>query len=91
MQIWLITRANRAELREVEARVYPVVLIVTNGMAALVLSNSQDNIPGVSLAGKEPQALECEELRFLAILLKGLKTKAALKIEWPQYTRTVNL
>ena len=47
-------------------------------MAALVLC--QDDIPGASL--REPQALKCEELRFLLKCggdsLKELKTKAAL-------------
>ena len=49
-------------------------------MAARVLT--QDDIPGASLAGREPQALKCKELRFWLRCrgdsLKGLKTKAAL-------------
>ena len=49
-------------------------------MAARVLT--QDDIPGASLAGREPQVLKCEELRFWLRCrgdsLKGLKTKAAL-------------
>ena len=49
-------------------------------MAARVLT--QDDIPGASLAGREPQALKCEELRIWLRCrgdsLKGLKTKAAL-------------
>ena len=49
-------------------------------MAARLLT--QDDIPGAFLLGREPQALECEELRFLLKCrgdsLKGLKTKTAL-------------
>ena len=49
-------------------------------MAALVLS--QDDILGAAVAGREPQALKCEELRFWLKCrddsLKRLKTKAAL-------------
>ena len=43
---------------------------------------TEEDIPGASLAGREPQTLKCEELRFWLKCrgdsLKGLKTKAAL-------------
>ena len=49
-------------------------------MAERVLT--EEDIPGASLAGREPQILKCDELRFglkcRGDSLKGLKTKAAL-------------
>ena len=49
-------------------------------MAACALS--EDDIPGASLAGREPATLKNEELRFWlkrhGDSLKGLKTKALL-------------
>ena len=49
-------------------------------MAARVLT--EDDIPGASLAGREPSSLKNEELRFWLKCrgdsLKGLKTKALL-------------
>ena len=44
-------------------------------MAALV--QSQGDIRGASLAGREPPALKCKELRFW-LKCRGLKTDAAL-------------
>ena len=48
-------------------------------MVAHVLT--EDDIPGASLAGRDPAALKNDELRFLLKCredsLKGLKTKAA--------------
>lgn len=49
-------------------------------MAARVLT--EDDIPGASLAGREPSSLSNDELRFWLKCrgdsLKGLKTKALL-------------
>ena len=51
-------------------------------MAACILT--EDDIPGASLAGREPATLKNEELRFWLKCkgdsLKGLKTKALLVI-----------
>ena len=47
-----------------------------------VCSLTEDDIPGASLAGREPASLKNEELRFWLKCrgdsLKGLKTKALL-------------
>ena len=55
-------------------------LFLLSRMAACALS--EDDIPGASLAGREPATLKNEELRFWlkrrGDSLKGLKTKALL-------------
>ena len=61
----------------------------------VALALSQDDILGTSLAGREPQALKCEELRFWLKCrgdsLKGVKTKAELVKRQQRYIFTVVL
>ena len=79
-------RAERPGFEYMEARIGRPEITTTmasgsgNNEASVILS--EDDIPGASLAGRNPSSLKNEELRFWLRCrgdsLKGLKTKAFL-------------